>query len=307
MGTMGPVYVVSSTINSNAPEVTFTTYQYGGNPYSGTKVHVPTWAVNQCGAINANTSTSSGIGCKNNDTSHDQHLSVIDLIDNIIVDGWQCANQGTYNGTLHTGQLACSYGRSYPIGSNGLAQTNAPIGYEAQHAGFSVGAIDLTPQEILNAEAGTPIAHALGLNVQCLNNPSIYPARTSSSDGTCTSDTPGNYPQYGELMQLLPSYNIDASAYSAPCKAVLHAMQTYGVYMDDTGNGAIQLHSLSDFTYNQDPGNPTSAWATVGAQLVAGGDGSGTYSNTDANSISWYGCLNRLSSSNFQMLQVTSP
>ena len=291
----GPVYVVSSTVNSDAPVLTFEANGFGSNRFSGTKVHVPTWAVNQCGSINEVTSGNS-----------DCHMEIIDYINNIEVSGWECVNGGaggTFNGAKEPGQLFCTWGGVSPIGGTGLRSD----GYDATHSGFSEGAVDVTPQEILNAENGTPIEHAFMIGTRCLNNPTVYPADTTNgSDSICSGDTSGTvYPAYGDLVQLVANPTVPVAAHSLACQAVLRAMQTYGAYLGDTG-GQIQMLSFSDFVYSSDPTHPGDPWKTVVGQMTGSGDASGSY-NVGGNGSGWSSCLQGLQASDFEMYALARP
>jgi hypothetical protein len=105
-------------------------------------------------------------------------------------------------------------------------------------------------------------------------------------------------------MQLKPSYDVDGSAYSAACKAILKAGQTYGFYIGDTGDESIQLQMLNDNVYKHDPSHPVNAAETVFNQLLAAGDAKGTYSEGGG---SWSNCFQRLQSSDFQILELSPP
>jgi len=286
----GPVYVVSKWLNPNAPEVTFVANMYGQNRYSGTKVHLPSWALNQCGTH---------VAAK---TSGDCHLEVIDYLDKVDVAGWQCANNGSYGGTPHPGELVCSWGNVTPIGGTGIRSD----AMGAVHGGFADGAVVVTPQEIINAENGHPISHALALGTMCLNNPTVYPAdATTGSDKVCSKATPGNYPSYGEAVQLVENPSVSLSSHSLPCQAILRAMQTYGAYLSDTG-WYTYLFSLSNFVYASDTANPFDPWTTVFAQMQKGGDATGTFTAKGDGSY-WSSCLQGLTAADFKIYQIAKP
>jgi hypothetical protein len=296
----GPVYVVGPFINRNAPELTFTTHMFGsGNAVVGTKIHVPQFAVNQMGTKQF--------------IQGDSHISIIDYLNQVIVEGWQCANDSTWNGQAFPGQLACSWGARFAIGGNGLPSDDR--GDDAQHSGLAIAAVDLTPQEILNAEAGTPIAHALQIGTRCLNNPSIYPADTVvGSDTLCNNETPGNYPQSGDYLQLIQRPSLSIASHSAACQAVLQVMQTYGAVIGDTGENS-RLLSLSDFVYSTDSAHGEDAWAQVIPQMAAFGEASmqrdspsfGSGSGALSHRATWSSCLSGYRATDFNMWQVAKP
>jgi len=87
---------------------------------------------------------------------------------------------------------------------------------------------------------------------------------------------------------------ISASPYSAECKTVLTALATYGAYTYDTGNYGLALLAQHQLSYTAV--GKVSPWATtIIPDLVAAGDATGTY---------WDSCLNRLSASDFELLQL---
>jgi hypothetical protein len=208
----------------------------------------------------------------------DGHIGIIDTALGIEVDGWQCA--------VTANDVNCSWGGKYAFGGNAIENS----GSNAVHGGYAAGMSVITAQELLNGQ----IDHALALTVTCLNNPTIYPAdqNTSGSDKVCTDAAA---PPYGALVHLLWSPSrIAASPYSAECKTILTALATYGAYTNDTGNAGLALlvqHQLSYTAIGKD-----SPWAsTILPHLAASGDSSGTY---------WQSCLNRLSASDFELLQI---
>jgi hypothetical protein len=219
----------------------------------------------------------------------DGHLTVVDPnapAGPVEVDCWQAAISGS--------RLVCSWGGAFPLGGSGLATG----GSEGIHGGMAVSSVILVGQEIANGH----IDHALGLNTRCLNNPSLFPA--DQSVGTDTScDNSRNPPHYGNLVHLLwSSSQIAHSAYSAPCKAVLTALATYGAYLDGTGNNGLQLSVQNELSYtaiasakSQDP------WPRIYSEIAAAGDGIYGQGNN------WYSCMNRLQSSDFELLELKQP
>jgi hypothetical protein len=212
------------------------------------------------------------------ESQSDGHIGIIDTVLNVEVDGWQCAVAST--------TVACSWGAKYPLGGSGLENT----GSNAVHGGFAAGLFEITAQELQNGK----IDHALGMLTHCLNNPTVYPAdqNTNGTDASCGADGP---PSYGDLVHLLwTPEQIAASSYSAECKTVLAALAIYGAYTFDTGNGGLAL--LTQHPYSYTAIGKTDPWKTrILPELVASGDASGT---------SWNSCLNRLSASDFELLQI---
>ena len=208
----------------------------------------------------------------------DGHIGIIDTVLNREVDGWQCA--------VTSSNVNCSWGGSYNLGGSGLENS----GSEAVHGGFAAGLFVITAQELLNGK----IEHALGMLTSCLNDPTVYPA--DQANGTDQSCGGTGAPSYGNLVHLTWTANqISASPYSAECKAVLTALSTYGAYTFDTGNGGLALLTQHQFSYTA-AGQPTNPWASkILPDLVAAGDASGT---------SWNSCLNHLSASDFELLQI---
>ncbi len=254
-----PIYAASAS----DPLVKIRCTAYGGGCYgSGTSIHVPAAALHQ--QVN----------------SGDNHILVVDQSLGLEWDGWQCANA----------TATCSWGSLYALGTNGLHGPGNHPGNEGVHGGYAVGLFSLQPAEIAQGH----IDHALGLNVPCLNDPTVYPADTQAggSDESCGGNGP---PAYGDLLHLTwTPARIAASAYSAECKTVLTAFATYGAYTYDTGNTpGIELQSESSLASTAfglaDP------WATIRANMRAAGDSDGT---------NWSSCLNRLHASDFELLQI---
>jgi hypothetical protein len=254
---MYPVYVSLAT----DPVKTFTCGNAGAAcDANNLRIHIPSGAVPE--------------------PQSDAHIAVIDTTQNIEVDGWAC--------TVSPSTVACQWGGGHPFNGTGLEN----VGSTSVKAGYAAGLFEITAQELLNGQ----INHALGLNTNCLNNPTVYPAdqNAGGTDETCGGQGP---PSYGDMIHLLWTPDqIAASAYSGECKTVLTALATYGAYTYDTGNGGLALltqHQLSYTAVGQ-----TSPWATtIIPDLVAAGDGDGT---------AWYSCMNRLSSSDFELLQIPS-
>lgn len=208
----------------------------------------------------------------------DAHIAVIDTTQNLEVDGWAC--------TVSPSAVACQWGGEHPFAGTGLEN----VGSTSVKGGYAAGLFEITAQELLNGQ----INHALGLDTNCLNNPTVYPAdqHANGTDESCGGTGP---PSYGDMIHLLwtPS-QIAASSYSTECKTVLTALSTYGAYTFDTGNFGLALltqHQLSYTAVGQ-----VSPWATtIIPDLIASGDGKGT---------TWQSCFNHLSSSDFELIQI---
>jgi hypothetical protein len=208
----------------------------------------------------------------------DAHIAVIDTTQNLEVDGWAC--------TVSPSTVACQWGGDHPFGGTGLEN----VGSTSVKGGYAAGLFEITAQELLNGQ----IDHALGLDTNCLNNPTVYPAdqHANGTDESCGATGP---PSYGDMIHLLwtPS-QIAASSYSAECKTVLTALATYGAYTFDTGNYGLALltqHQLSYTAVGQ-----VSPWATtIIPDLRAAGDANGT---------TWQSCFNHLSPSDFELIQI---
>ncbi len=252
---MFPVYVSTSS----DPVKTFTCGQSFGCDADGLAIHVPIGALPE--------------------PQSDGHIGIIDTTQNIEVDGWQCS--------VGSSAVSCSWGGKYAYGGNGIED----VASGAVKAGYAAALFEITAQELINGQ----INHALGLNTNCLNNPTVYPADqdANGTDESCGGTGP---PSYGNLIQLQWSAaQIAASPYSAECKTVLTALATYGAYTYDTGNGGLALlaqHQLSYTAIGQ-----ASPWANaIIPDLQASGDATGT---------AWQSCFNRLSASDFELLQIS--
>jgi len=254
---MYPVYVSLAT----DPVKTFTCAPSGyGCDANNLRIHIPSGALPE--------------------PQPDAHIAVIDTTQNLEVDGWAC--------TVSTTTVACQWGGSHSFGGTGLEN----VGSTSVKAGYAAGLFEITAQELLNGH----IDHALGLNTNCLNNPTVYPAdqHANGTDESCGGSGP---PSYGDMVHLLwTPAQIAASPYSAECKTVLTALATYGAYTYDTGNYGLALLTQHQFSYTLV--GKTNPWAsTIIPDLQAAGDASGSY---------WHSCFNRLSASDFELIQIPS-
>ncbi len=208
----------------------------------------------------------------------DGHFAIIDTALSIEVDGWQCV--------VGASTVECAWGGKFAFNGNGIEN----VGSGSVKAGYAAGLFEITAQELLNGQ----IDHALGMNTNCLNDPTVYPADVNAG-GTDEACGDAGEPAYGDLLHLkwTPA-QIKASAYSTECKTVLTALATYGAYTFDTGNGGLALLTQHQLSYTAI--GKTSPWAkTILPDLAAAGDGDGT---------GWRSCLNRLMSSDFELLQI---
>jgi hypothetical protein len=253
-----PVYVTSAS----DPLRTFTCTGYGACNANNMRIHVPNGAQVE--------------------PHSDGHVIFIDTVLNTEFDGWQCA--------IASSAVNCTWGGKYPFGGSGL--TNS--GNEAVHAGYAGGLMLITAQELLNGH----IDHALALNTQCLNNPTVYPADMNDS-GTDLSCGGTGAPVYGDMVHLLwTPAQIAASGYSADCKVILTAVATYGAYTHDTGGQGLSLDKQASRSFTAL--GRTDPWVTtILPRMTAAGDASG------GNGVYyWNSCLNRLGSSAFEIIQI---
>jgi hypothetical protein len=98
----------------------------------------------------------------------------------------------------------------------------------ADAAGFPIYPLLLRASE---ASSGT-INHAVRFTAQNadIRDSYVWPARHTANSGTST-----NLPPMGQLFRLKASYQIPSS-YNTQAKAILTAMQTYGMYLADNGS-----------------------------------------------------------------------
>jgi hypothetical protein len=245
--------------SSSDPVRTISCTGYGRCNAHGVQIHVPSGAKAESHA--------------------DGHIAIIDPANGIEFDGYQCSVGST---------ISCTWGGQYALGGNGIANS----GSDAVHGGYASGVMAITAQELLNGYIG----HALGMNTQCLNNPTVYPADTNAS-GTDKSCGGSGSPSYGHLVHLtMTAAQIAATNHSAECKTILNALATYGAYTYDTGNLGLSLVTQSTLSYTAL--GQSSPWATT---IVPHFDAAG-----EASGNSWKSCLNGLSSSNFELVQISS-
>jgi hypothetical protein len=272
-----PLYISSQPSDT---VVTVVCTMYGSNCMNGAtvKVHVNPADVVQAGS--------------------DHHILIEDPQLGVAVDCWKAAYTANYTVSLANGQLSCGWGGAYKFGSTGLkgSYSNEASGGEGFHFGPASGTFLVTPQELLSGV----INHAIALNASCLNGQDVYPANnTQPTDSTC--DGSSNPPHYGNAIQLNWSQaKIDASPYSVPCKAILTAERVYGAYFSDTGDDGTMIDTQSERTFAADPAEMgQDLWPAVPAELQSAGDAD--------SSGNWTDCFNRLSASDFNLIQLNAP
>jgi hypothetical protein len=124
----------------------------------------------------------------------------------------------------------------------------------ANAAGFSLLGGAIRPEEIAQGH----IDHALALDTPLvMANYIACPA--THTDG----QTNAPYLPEGALIQLDPSYNVDAQNWPQWVKIIAHALQTYGAYSRSSG-GAVSIYGVSD----QNAGVPL--WTTFGVPEATG-------------------------------------
>jgi len=109
----------------------------------------------------------------------------------------------------------------------------------ADAAGFPILPLLLRADEATSGE----IRHALRFTLPSTRSSYVWPARHQAGSGTAT-----DLPPMGQLFRLKASYVIPAT-YSTQSKAILRALQRYGMYLADNGSAL----------YVQ--GEPSAAWS----------------------------------------------
>ncbi len=164
----------------------------------------------------------------------DGHLDVVDLATGYEYNFWQAGNaDGTPR--INGKTLSISWGGRTRLGGSGLEA-------EGNHAGYAASAMTLYPAEIL---AGR-IDHALGVDVRCADEPTVFPAILHATDGACNAP---DSPYYGMLIQLdMSDAEIDALNTSPYDKVIKKALAHYGAYVYDVG-AENSFSILSYLTY----------------------------------------------------------
>ena len=261
---MPPVYVSAGT----DPVKVISCTGYGPCDANGMSIHVPANALPE--------------------PHSDAHIAIIDPTLNVEFDGWQCAIGTTLN---------CTSGGIYQYTTNhtfGLKNN----GWEANHGGVAYGLGVVTAQELVNGH----IDHALLLNTQCLNNPTLYPMDLSNggTDQACTGITKEANPaaQYGQLVHFLKSpTDLIPYGISNECKTILNALYVYGAYTYDTGAQGISIAVQSQLSYSAlgytGAANP---WNLIINHMITGGD---------VTSYTYFAsCFQLFHASDFELLQI---
>ena len=205
-----PIYV--GTANDPAYTVKCTK-PWGKCNVQNTTVHIPAYAKTERG--------------------EDGHLDVVDLATGYEYNFWQAGDRSG-NPNISGGALLISWGGRTKLGGSALAA-------EGNHAGYAASAIALYPAEILAGH----IDHALGLDVRCADEPTVFPAILHATDGPCNA---ADSPYYGMLIQLnMSDAEIDALNTSRYDKVIKKALAHYGAYVYDVGadNSFLMLSYLS--------------------------------------------------------------
>jgi hypothetical protein len=157
----------------------------------------------------------------------------------LILDADSCRLWETYHSYQTSGGTWNIFGSAeFDLRSNALR----PAGWtSADAAGFPILPLLLRADE---ASAGT-IAHALRFTIpsDLIRTSYIWPARHLTSNGTGST----TLPPMGQLFRLKASYSIPAGVH-AQSRAVLTALQRYGMYIAD-GGSAMYI-----------TGEPSAAW-----------------------------------------------
>jgi len=178
----------------------------------------------------------------------DAWLATVNTDTNTVDAIWQASkSSGTWNGTC---------GGSYPLHGNGFkvgeAHPNEVIGV-GTGAGAQIGAGMILYSEL---ESGS-INHAL--YTAAVDTCSTYRAPAHSSDGSGSGNS--CWPE-GARIQLNPSFNCNGLGGSAVETMICHTLETYGIYvLDSGGSGSPTIFPTvgDDMT---DPGR--SPWQTPG-------------------------------------------
>jgi hypothetical protein len=217
--------------------------------------------------------------------------------------GSACANTC---GPLFTG----NWGAFYAFTGSGLSIDLPPKlrGSKYNAGGFAYGLLAISPYDLQAAHYGTPIAHALGLQLGCITaTDGVYPSNAYWSGKTtgCTLPTL----TYGALLHLKPAFDVAASGASEYCAYILDALQTRGAYVfeqDAVGLGA-SIAVMSPVV--QDVLGQPNYWTTVvEPSMIAQGDATGSPDVYPRLSFHFSSCLNRapFSASNWEVLHLTT-
>jgi len=211
----------------------------------------------------------------------------------------------------------CGTGGFYPFSGDGVAADGGDSSGNA--GGYAFGALMISGQELLDGYIG----HAIAITQPCTDDTTggvagvwpWYEARFGvRSDSPCRigndpSQDFGAYAlpnaRYGDVVAIKPWVNVNALTANPYCRAVLHAMQTYGAYIQDN-TGSWQDGLALGF---EDPNNPLypplgagqgNPWDTIYASwetpFAAPGAPAAHYANSWLTNVYFPSCLGYWSS-----------
>jgi len=163
----------------------------------------------------------------------------------LIVDGDACRLWELYHSYRSSGSWGSWGAASWDLSSSALR----PRGWTSSDAaGFPILPLLLRADEAASGE----IRHALRFTLPSTRSSYVWPARHQAGSGTAADLAP-----MGQLFRLKASYTIPAG-FSTQSKAILRALQRYGMYLADNGSAL----------YVQ--GEPSAAWSdTIFGQVQA--------------------------------------
>jgi hypothetical protein len=143
----------------------------------------------------------------------------------LVVDADNCRLWELYNAEMSSSTWTHDNSSTWDLTSNALRPDTWT---SADAAGFPIYPLLLRAAE---ADTGT-INHAFRMTAENadIRNTYVWPARHEANTGTSTS-----LPPMGQLIRLKASFQIPSS-YNTQSKAILTAMQTYGMYIADNGS-----------------------------------------------------------------------
>jgi hypothetical protein len=213
----------------------------------------------------------------------DHHLSYIDMVNQVEVDGWGSGNGCAIGGST----ITCSAAAYYAFNGNGVV--GGAWGGDA--GGVAFGLADDSAAEILSfVHNGTHIAHVGGIEAACLSTTArksdgVYPDAGKSAEIGC-----GSYhgPVYGEFIHIKSSVSITSLTSDPYCQAVLYQGQEYGWETMDIAGG-FYLNFEDPKAYNVSPWS-TNPWTGI--------SNSSTFNSTN-------GCVNDVPSGDVETVQLT--
>ena len=143
----------------------------------------------------------------------------------LVVDADNCRLWELYNAEMSSTTWTHDNSSTWDLTSNALRPDTWT---SADAAGFPIYPLLLRAAE---ADTGT-INHAFRMTAENadIRNTYVWPARHEANTGTSTS-----LPPMGQLIRLKSTFQIPSS-YNTQSKAILTAMQTYGMYIADNGS-----------------------------------------------------------------------